>query len=226
MATYQELIITSPDLFDNDDSLLWVVTNPKEIKDWEDEHKLELLREGKPEAWGKIGIVYEDQYILVLRDLVKFPSGLLSSYFRILNKGDLKGGRGAVILPIINNKILLLRQYRHATRKWHWEIPRGFGEPNTSPEENAKKEIIEEIDGEIIELIDLGPYHSNTGIEGVNVELYLAKLLSVGKTNLDEGINSYQLFDVITIEKMISDSRITDGFTIAAFARSKFNNLI
>ncbi len=226
MYTYQELIKERPDLFTNQDATLLLITNPYEIEEWEKLKTIQLQAEKKPLEWGKIGIVYNDPYIHVLRDLVKFPSGLLGSYFRIINTADLNGGKGSVILPIFDNKIVLLRQFRHSTRKWHWEIPRGFGEPNTTPEENAKREIFEEIKGIIAKLIDLGPYHSNTGIEGNEVELFLATLNSIGNINQDEGIESFQLFALNKIEEMIRDAEITDGFTIAAFTRAKYKKLI
>src|SRR5687768_4057369 len=143
---YQDLLHNTPGIFSNENALLKIVTDISAIKKWEIERKKQLGEEGLPENWGEIGVVYEDPYILILRDLVRFPSGNLGSYFRILNSADLRGGQSTVVLPIIENKILLLKQFRHPTRKWHWEVPRGFGEPNISPEDNAKREIREEID--------------------------------------------------------------------------------
>jgi ADP-ribose pyrophosphatase len=223
---YLNLIANNPGLFNNENALLVIITDEVEIENWKIKRKSELRGKGLPEEWGEIGVVYEDPYIMVLRDLVKFPSGEVGSYFRIINSADLRGGKSTVILPIFDNKILLLRQFRHPTRKWHWEVPRGYGEPDITPEENAKKEVFEEIGGEISELIDLGPFHNNTGVEGGEVELYFAKLRSIGKTNLDEGIKFYKLVEPILVEKMISNAEITDGFTIAAFTRAKLRKLI
>ncbi len=223
---YQDLLYNNPDVFSNENALLQIVTDKVTIKKWEVERKKQLIEEGLPENWGDIGVVYEDPYILILRDLVRLPSGKLGSYFRIMNAADLRGGQATVALPIIENKILLLRQFRHPTRKWHWEVPRGFGEPGTSPEKNAEREVLEEIEGEISELIDLGPYNSNTGIEGVTVRLFLARLKSTGNTNLDEGIESYKLVEINQVEEMIRNAEITDGFTIAAYARAKLRGLL
>ncbi len=223
---YQEMIKSNPIIFSNDKALLKIITDEETIKKWEAERKSQLADSSLPEEWGEIGVLYEDPYIILLRDLVEFPSGDLGSYFRIINSADLSGGQAAVVLPLIGSKVLLLRQFRHATRKWHWEVPRGFGEPHTSAENNAKKEILEEINGEISELVNLGPYNSNTGIEGANVLLFFAKLKSAGDTNQDEGIESYQLVDIDKIETMIRDAEITDGFTIAAFTRARLRGLI
>jgi ADP-ribose pyrophosphatase len=223
---YEELIQKHPDLFSNQNSLFTIIKDFEEIKTWEKEKKWQLKTKGLPENWGTIGVVYDDPYITILRDLVRFPDGNKRSYFRILNSADLKGGKGTVILPVFQNKILLLHQFRHTTRKWHWEAPRGFGEPNISAENNAKKEISEEIEGTIKKIVSLGGFHSNTGIEGAEIELFLAELDSFGHTDLNEGIDYFKLFTINEVEEMIRDGIIKDGFTIGAYTRAKLRGLL
>lgn len=223
---YRELQISFPEIFNNKEALLQIITNEEIINNWVTNKREKLLRDGLPINWGNIGIVYEDPYIVILRDLVKLPDGNLSSYFRILHSADLQGGQAVVVLPIIKNKILILRIFRHSTRKWHWEFPRGFGEPNTSPEDNARKELREEISAEIDRIENLGIYHSNLGLLGASVQLFFARLKSIGKVNKSEGIDSYNLVDLKTIEEMILKSDITDGYTIATYTRAKLMGFI
>ena len=223
---YNELLKLHPELFTNNNALFEIIIDDKIINTWATNRKKELAKQGLPKNWGDIGVVYEDPYIIIVRDLVKFPSGNLGSYFRLINSADIKGGQSSVILPIVNDMILLMNQFRHPTRKWHWEVPRGYGEPNTSAVDNAKKELLEEIEGEVAELVSLGQYHSNTGLEGVITQLFLARMEVVGNTHLDEGIVSYKFFTVKQVEKMICNEEITDGFTIAAFTRAKLKGLI
>jgi ADP-ribose diphosphatase len=223
---YFELLEQNDELRNNQDRIFEIILDSKTIEEWVINKREELITRGLPEEWGDIGVVYQDPYILILRDLVRFPNGCLGSYFRIINSADLRGGQGTVILPVVASKILLLRQFRHPTRSKHWEVPRGFGEPDTPPEENAKKEIGEEVGGEIAELIDLGPYHSNTGIEGAIVKLYFARLSKIGEANNNEGIETYEFVEVSKFEEMIRDAEITDGFTIAAFTRARLRGLI
>lgn len=226
MLKYGYLIEKHPNLFDNECALIKIVTDQNLINSWMLERKKKLAEKGLPEKWAEIGVVYEDPFIIIIRDLVRLPSGRLSSYFRVTNSADLKGGQGTVVLPLIGKKILIMKQFRHPTRRWHWEFPRGFGEPNTSPKENALKEIQEEVQGNVIELVDLGLYHSNTGLSGNAVQLYLARLSSVGETNKDEGIDYFKIISAEKVETMIRNEEITDGFTIAAFTRASLRNLI
>jgi ADP-ribose pyrophosphatase len=165
---YMEFAHTHPELFSNAQAMLKLEMDPGAIAAWREKRRMELGEKSLPLEWADIGIILNDQYILILRDLVEFPSGDKGSYFRILNQADLKGGQGVVVLPAMNDKYLLLRQYRHPTRSWSYEFPRGFGEPGVPAEQQAKNEVNEETRGEIADLTDLGIYHSNTGLEGTS----------------------------------------------------------
>jgi len=212
--------------FTNDQAMIKIVLDPDSINSWQESRKKELADQNLPFEWARIGIILNDPYILVIRDLVEFPSGNRGSYFRVLNQADLKGGQGVVVLLRMNDKYLLLRQYRHPTRSWSYEVPRGFGEPGVPADEQAKNEVREEIKGEIAELIDLGEYHSNTGLEGSKAKLFYANLESVGKPAEEEGIESYLLVPLAELEAMIASAKITDGFTIAAYTRAKLRGLL
>ena len=220
LRDYFKLLKTHPYLSKNDNALFKLILSENMIVDWIKEYKSQTSQD------VNIGIVYKDDYILVLRDLVKFSSGKLGPYFRVINTADLVGGQGVAVLPIFKNKAVILFQFRHATRNWHYEIPRGFGEPNVNAEENAKKEIFEEIGGNLSRLIDLGPFNTNTGLEGTTTQLFLGYLDSISNINIDEGIESHIVIEFKILEKMIANSEITDSFTIASYTRAKLNGFL
>lgn len=223
---YSDLLERNSSLFQNSDALLEIVYDHVTIEKWR-QNQAELNRKnGNPAEWSNIGIILDDPYILVLRDLVKFPNSELRGYIRIVNRADLAGGRSVVIMAMLNNRILLLNQFRHSTRSWHFEFPRGFGEPGVAPIDQARAEIREEVAGEVIELVELGVMHSNTGLEAGSVQLYLAKLSSAGEPNKLEGIKALKWVTIDQLEDMIRDGVVTDGFTIAAYVRSKLKRLV
>ena len=215
-----------PALFDNENALLKIITDEKTITAWQAERVVQLAAKNQPADWAEIGIIYSDAYFMVLRDLVQFPDGQLSGYSRVIGQANLRGGRGVVVLPVYQEKILLLHQYRHPTRQWHYEVPRGFGEENTPDADNARKEIEEETGGKISELVSLGLFHNNTGFEAYPVSMFFARLESIGVPNANEGIESFTWLDVETMEKWIADEVITDGFTISAFTKARLKKLI
>ena len=86
-------------------------------------------------------IAYENGYITVYDDFVQFPGGQGGRYLRL----NWKAPYGVVILPRhIDGRILLIRNFRHESREWSWEVPKGFGEKELTPIQCAQKELLEE----------------------------------------------------------------------------------
>ena len=224
---YHSLMKHHPDLFDNNNAMLRIISDERAIKTWQNQRDLELKKKALPESWADIGVVFSDPYIVILRDLVEFPDGRLGGYSRLYHRAFLEGdAHRVVVLPEYEGKILLLHQFRHPTRQWHYEVPRGYGEPNTPSDKNARKEIEEETGGEIAELVSLGEFYNNTGYEAVSVSLFYAKLKSVGTPEINEGIESFVWLTIKELEEWIANEKITDGFTIAAYTKAKLKGLI
>src|SRR6266487_1628763 len=116
-----------PELQNNENAPFQILLNDDEIITWQKKRKAQLEEQSHPPEWADIGIVFNDPYVVILRDLVEFPDGSHNGYIRLYNRAYLEGGAaGVVALPEMNGKLLLMHQFRHATRSWHWEIPRGF----------------------------------------------------------------------------------------------------
>lgn len=226
MLNYKELQNSIPSLFDNQNAPLKIVTDDNAISIWQEERRRSLIQSGEPANWADIGIILEDPYITVIRDLVQFPGGFENGYIRLINRADLEGGQAVVVLPILNKRFQLIYRFRHATRSWHYEAPRGFGEPSIKAEQQARNEVTEEIGGKIENLIDLGILHNNTGIEGNSVKLFLAFLSSTGAAQQTEAIAQITQLTLAELEAMIAKGEITDGFTIAAYTRAKLQGLL
>jgi ADP-ribose pyrophosphatase len=196
----------------------------------------ELLRRSRPElfanppgAWsvildefppegGPYGICYRDRYLTLLRDPVAFPDGRTGGYLRALHSS---GHAGAAVLPTHDGEIVLLRHFRHATRQWHWEIPRGFAEPGDSAERTARREVEEEIGVPAESIEFLGDLHADTGVAGSKVGLFWA---AVGRPDLsvhEEGIDRIELVTPRRLDVMLRKGEITDSFTMAAVLHAK-----
>ena len=219
LVEYFALIEQHPELVANQSAPIKIIRNVKTIQNW---------RKENPNPENKIGVLMQDKYITVLRDLVKFSDGEIAGYDRILNTAGFRnGGMGSVILPVMDRKILLIKIFRHSIRQWSIEIPRGFGEPNTSSLETAYNELFEEIGGRIMnDLMPLGVLHNNTGLDGNGVQLYLAYLDKIGVPRKEEGIEKIVWVNTIQLETMIEKGEITDAFTISTYARARLKGLL
>ena len=227
MNKYLESLNKFPQLAGSDKDPIRVIKDQSAIEQWQVERRTKLIDASKSPEWADIGVVFDDPSIVILRDLVEFPGGFRNGYIRIYNRAYLEGGAaGVVILPEKDGKLLLIQHYRHATRMFHWEIPRGFGESGIDAETQAKVELKEEIGGEVAEIFNLGIVYNNTGLEGNPINLFLARMASVGEMEVEEGIENPIWVSVSELEKTIADGEITDGFTIAAYTRAKLKGLI
>src|SRR5712671_920126 len=83
--------------------------------------------------------IYEGPIFGIRRDEVIEPSGVRTRREVITHPGSV------VVLPVLpDGKILLIQQYRHATRQSLWELVAGRMEPGETPKAAAARELIEE----------------------------------------------------------------------------------
>lgn len=177
-----------------------------------------------PTEWAQVGIAFQDQYMLLLRDAVRFPDETLGTYIRFVDDGE--GVPGVIVLPLYQGQVLLLRHFRHATRTWHLEVPRGFGMKGMTSEENAQRELTEEIGATVSRLVSLGQVYPDAGASTEYNELFYAEVESYGNVESYEGISELLPVSLADFESLIRENKITDAFTIAAYARAKLHGFL
>lgn len=170
------------------------------------------------------GVVYQDRYIIVIRDRVRFADGSTGSYLRIATASTTPG---VVILPTIGDHIVLVRHFRHATGRWHWEAPRGFGDGvDADPASSARRELLEELGVNAESVTSLGTVYPDSGLFSAANYLYLARITKIGLLETHEAIDDAQQFTMTQFDAMIRTGEMTDGFTIAAVAAARARSLL
>lgn len=173
-----------------------------------------------PEGAGDFGVLYEDRYILLVRDRVRFPDGQEGGYIRIINRSELANGPGTVMVPIWKNEIVFIRIFRHATREWEWELPRGFQEPGVTEQENAEKEIIEELGIAPSGMRRLGAFNANTGLTTGLIGAYAVELAAdpatAGRPAKHEGISRFRSVPPGALADFAATGGIRCGISLAA----------
>jgi ADP-ribose pyrophosphatase len=88
---------------------------------------------------------------------------------------------GAVIVFAVDDeeRVLLIKQYRHPIRERDWELPAGLLDvAGEDPADAARRELAEEADLEAETLEPLVQYHSTSGGSNELIRIYLARGLS------------------------------------------------
>ena len=202
---YQLLLRERPEEFkQSEKGLIHIVTDVDVMEKWQDEH---------PEK--SIGVVYESKFHLMVVDLVDGGGGNYYTYERILEQNP----GAAVVMPITeDNKIVLLKQFRHAMREEQLQLPRGFGTAKMTAEENARKEAGEEIGADDEEPIELGTVVANSGLSGVRVKVFLFKVNDYRTVYGKEGIVEANAYTEEELKTLIKEGKINDGFTLSAWS--------
>ena len=123
----------------------------------------------------------------------------------------------AAMVPMLNyQEVVLIKQYRHAIRKFIWEIPAGTLDPNESPINCARRELIEEIGYSATDWHRLGTITPLPGCSDERIHIFLALDLKPAQQELDddEMINVHKM-DLSEAMQMILAGEISDGKTIS-----------
>jgi ADP-ribose diphosphatase len=95
-------------------------------------------------------------------------------------------GATAIIPMLTKTRIVLLNQYRHALRKYIWEIPAGTIDPRESVMNCAKRELIEETGFSADQWHSLGEITPVPGYSDERIHIFLATGLQPADRNLDK----------------------------------------
>src|SRR5579859_4542957 len=84
-------------------------------------------------------MIYQGPVFGLRRDEVIEPSGLRTKREVVTHPGSV------VVLPVLpDGGIVMIQQYRHATRQYLWELVAGRMEPGEDPKEAGARELAEE----------------------------------------------------------------------------------
>lgn len=203
LEKYFKLKKNRPELFEQKNNpQLIIELHPQVLSDYVNKH-------AQP-----IGLVYESDYHIVLVDLVHTGNKKYFTYERLISKSR---GEATVMVTTYDSKFLLLRQYRHALRSSQLSFPRGFGTDGLSGEENAKKELFEEVHGEVKKIEKLGKIVIDSGISDKSAAVFHCDLSSLDVQIGYEGIEEYLLLTIEELHDWIKKGKITDSFTLISF---------
>lgn len=128
---------------------------------------------------------------------------------------------GAAVLPIVGDKILLLRMNRVSQAGQTLEIPRGSADPGESQAQCALRELREETGFQVTAdmITPLGTVRPDTGILRSRVGLFVARIPEgTPQQDPDDEAEGFLMVPVSLMGQLLRDGHIEDGFTLSAIA--------
>jgi ADP-ribose pyrophosphatase len=166
---------------------------------------------GKTAKILKSEVVYTGRVFGIRRDEVLEPSGVHATREVITHPGSV------VVLPVLPDKrIVLIRQYRHATRQYLWELVAGRIDNGESPKKAAARELIEETGYRAKKFTIFLDIFPTPGFLEERMYILLAEGVTPGEAHPeeDEKIES-RAYTRKELENMIHQGQIIDAKTIA-----------
>lgn len=160
--------------------------------------------------------IYSGKVFNITKDDVELSDGKKSVREVVHHSG------GVVIVAEIENKIVMVQQFRYATNECLYELPAGkLDKTNESVLAAAKRELEEETGYNAENWESLGYIWTSPGFCTEKLYLFKAENLTFKGQHLDEGeILNYMLIDKNDVFNMIKNCEINDAKTISALMRA------
>jgi ADP-ribose pyrophosphatase len=157
----------------------------------------------------KSDAIYSGRIMDIVLDRVRLQSG------KITTREIVKHPGAVAVIPLLGDKIIMVRQYRYATSKILLEVPAGTLREGEEPEECARRELLEETGYLARRLKLMFQCYVAPGYSSEIVYIYLATQLSQQTQDPEED----EFIEVVKIDlsgvlQMIRRNEIRDAKTI------------
>lgn len=156
--------------------------------------------------------VYTGRVISLDVDTVAFPNGTVGELEMVRHPG------ASAVVPFLDDpagedpRILLIRQYRHASGGYLFEIPAGRLDEGESPEKCAIRELREETGYSAATLEHLSSFFTTPGFTDERIHVFMAMGLEPG----DQALESDEILDLHPTPISEALKRVSTGEVVDA----------
>lgn len=162
-------------------------------------------------------LIHRGKIIQLYLEEVEFPNHTRTQLEIVRHPG---GAAAVALTP--ENKVCLLRQYRHPAAGWLWELPAGKRDGGEPPLQTVQRELEEEAGLRARHWQPLGAVYASPGIFDEVVHLFLAREL----TPVDTHQEKHELIEIhwLPLEEALTlayDGDIQDAKTLVGLFRAQ-----
>jgi|ECHnycMinimDraft_1075156.scaffolds.fasta_scaffold00344_10 ADP-ribose pyrophosphatase len=155
--------------------------------------------------------VYSGRKFAVEVEEVILPNGKSVKVESVRHPGSV------VVIPLLGDEVILIRQYRPVIGQWILELPAGTLNPGEDVKSAAIRELSEETGYEAEEIREILTFYPSPGISDELMHVFLATRLRAGKARPEE----YELITLYPVKlrqalDMVMKGQILDAKTVAS----------
>lgn len=159
--------------------------------------------------------VFDGKLLQVYFDEARLPDHSTSGREWIKHPG------ACAVVPLFENgDVMLVRQFRYSMAQIFYEVPAGKIDPGETPDQAARRELLEEAGILSNQLEYVGHFYPAIGYSDEIIHIYVARQLSITEQSTDE--DEFVESERIPLEeamRMIPSGEINDGKTIVCLQR-------
>lgn len=156
-------------------------------------------------------------YFIARKDVCKRPDGNIIPAYYVVELPP-----SVIVVPVVNDEVLMIRQYRHPVGEVSWEFPGGFVDEGEDSLQAAVRELKEETGFSFRSYTYLGKIAGNPGILNNYTHIYLAEeKLNAGATGFDANEDIVaEWFSIAEIQMMLTQDKIIQSLHANACYRA------
>lgn len=160
-------------------------------------------------------VVYDGRVLSLHVDEVEEPGGVRATREVVRQRGSV-----ATLAVSADDRIVLVRQYRYAVDDALWELPAGRIDPGETPEQGARRELMEEVGLEAGVVEPLATFYTTPGFCDELMHVFRAtELRQVPPRPEDDERIEPRWFGLDEALAMIERGEIREGKTLVALLR-------
>ncbi len=158
----------------------------------------------------RVETIYEARVFRLCRETMTLPNGGTATLDVIHHPGS-----SAIVPLLADDRVVMVKQYRHSVRQFLWEIPAGTLAPDENPLDGARRELIEEAGYRAHHFEKLTEILPAPGYSDERIHIFVARDLEPAAQNLDPD----EVLEVVRLPMdeallMARDGRIQDALTV------------